>query len=298
MPDSDARFTSNSGGGLPQPMGSGEPEPWTVEDFAPVVAYLRQKIGITLETHRMGLMQARLRARLQQRGFTSFTRFVDRVLKVDPTGPGMQLLVDLSTVNHTSFFREPAHFTFLAEKLGQAIREAAGSPVRIWSAGCSSGQEPYSLGMTLHDHIPNLSPQKVEIWATDLSLEIVKNAARAIYNSRDVTGVPSDMLKRYFMRGTGPKEGTFRVVPEVRDLVKFRHLDLRATPWPLPGDFHAILCRNVSIYFADEERITLLERLAGSIRPGGWLIMGNGEILPTVPAGLRKVMPSIFQKEG
>lgn len=298
MLNSNARQNPGQGGGLPQPIGGSEPEPWTVEDFAPVVAFLRQKIGITLETHRMGLLQARLRARLQQRGFTSFTRFVERVLKVDPTGPGMQLLVDLSTVNHTAFFREPAHFTFLAEKLGQSIREAAGTPVRIWSAGCSSGQEPYSLGMTLHDQIPNLTPQKVEIWASDLSLEIVKNAARAIYNSREVTGVPPDLLKRYFMRGTGPKEGTYRVVPEVRDLIKFRHLDLRVTPWPLPGDFHAILCRNVSIYFAEEERITLLERLAGSLRPGGWLIMGNGEILPTVPAGLRKVLPSIFQKEG
>ncbi len=298
MSQNDSRSNPPSGSGLPQPVAGSEPEPWSVEDFAPIISFLRQKIGITLESHRMGLLQARLRARLQARGFTSFTRFVERVLKVDPTGPGMQLLVDLSTVNHTSFFREPAHFTFLAEQLGQAIREASGSPIRIWSAGCSSGQEPYSLGMILNDSIPNLSPQKVELWASDLSLEVVKNAARAIYNTRDVAGVPPDMLKRYFMRGTGPKEGTFRVIPEVRDLVKFRHLDLRAASWPLPGDFHAILCRNVSIYFADEERITLLERLAGSLRTGGWLIMGNGEILPTVPVGLRKILPSIYRKEG
>jgi chemotaxis protein methyltransferase CheR len=106
------------------------------------------------------------------------------------------------------------------------------------------------------------------------------------------------MLRRYFMRGTGPKDGTYRVVPEVRDLVKFRHLDLRASAWPLPGDFHAVLCRNVSIYFADEERVTLLDRLAGTIRNGGWLIMGNGEIIPTIPASLKKVLPSIFRKEG
>lgn len=294
MGGSDGRHLPND---LPQPASGNEPDPWSVEDFAPIVSFLRQKIGITLESHRMGLLQARLRARLQQRGFTSFTRFVDRVLRVDPTGPGMQLLVDLSTVNHTSFFREPAHFTFLVEQLGQAIREASGSPVKIWSAGCSSGQEPYSLAMVLHDTIPNLTSQKVEIWASDLSLEVVKNAARAIYNTRDVAGVPPDMLRRYFMRGTGPKDGTFRVVPEVRDLVKFRHLDLRAPQWALPGDFHAVLCRNVSIYFADEERILLLERLAGMLRTGGWLIMGNGEIIPTIPASIKKVLPSIFRKE-
>lgn len=299
MPSNEPRPNSGQGGGgLPQPVSGANPESWSVEDFAPVVAFLRQKIGITLESHRMGLLQARLRARLQQRGFTSFSSFVDRVLRADPNGPGMQLLVDLSTVNHTSFFREPAHFTFLSEHLNQAIREAAGTPVRVWSAGCSSGQEPYSLAMILLDNIANLTPQKVEIWASDLSLEVVKNAARAIYNTRDVAGVPPDLLRRFFMRGTGPKDGTFRVVPEVRELVKFRHLDLRTTTWGVPPDFHAVLCRNVSIYFADEERIKLLERLASCIRPGGWLIMGNGEILPIVPAGLRKILPSIYRKEG
>ncbi|MFM7318441.1 MAG: CheR family methyltransferase [Isosphaeraceae bacterium] len=297
MPQGDSKPQSGQGGGLPQPSSGSQPEPWSVEDFAPVVSFLRQKIGITLESHRMGLLQARLRARLQQRGFSSFYSFVDKVLRVDPTGPGMQLLVDLSTVNHTSFFREPAHFTFLAEQLQQAIREAAGTPVRIWSAGCSSGQEPYSLAMILVDKIPNLTPQKVEIWASDLSLEVVTYAARAIYNTRDVAGVPPELLRRYLMRGTGPKDGTYRVVPEVRDLVKFRHLDLRSSNWGVPNDFHAVLCRNVSIYFADEERIRLLDRLAGCLRTGGWLIMGNGEILPTIPAALRKVLPSVYRKE-
>src|SRR5215218_3093214 len=93
------------------------PEPWSEHDFAPIVAFLRNGIGITLEPHRMGLLQARLRSRLQAKGFTSFTQFGERVLKVDPTGPGMQLLIDLSTVNHTAFFREPAHFTLMAEQV-------------------------------------------------------------------------------------------------------------------------------------------------------------------------------------
>ena len=110
MSQNDSRSNPPSGSGLPQPVAGSEPEPWSVEDFAPIISVLRQKIGITLESHRMGLLQARLRARLQARGFTSFTRFVERVLKVDPTGPGMQLLVDLSTVNHILFSRtSPLH---------------------------------------------------------------------------------------------------------------------------------------------------------------------------------------------
>ncbi len=100
------------------------------------------------------------------------------------------------------------------------------------------------------------------------------------------------------MMGKGPREGSFRVVPEIRDIVKLRHLDLRNPVWALPTDFPIIFCRNVSIYFAEEERMTLLNRLATHLRPGGWLVMGNGEILPDVPSSLRKHSPSLFQKEG
>src|SRR3954452_5941120 len=98
-------------------------EPWSERDFAPIVAFLRNQIGITLEPHRLGLLQARLRSRLQAKGFASFTQFNDRFLKPDPTGPGMQLLIALSTVSHTAFFREPAHFTFMAERVAAALKE-------------------------------------------------------------------------------------------------------------------------------------------------------------------------------
>src|SRR4051794_31976660 len=137
----------------------------------------------------MGLLQARLRSRLQASGFTSFTQFSERVLKTDPTGPGMQLLIDLSTVNHTAFFREPGHFTFMAERAAAVLKESPGAVVRLWSAGCSTGQEPYSMAMVLAETIPNLPAQRVEIWASDLSRGVLEAAARAIYNARDVQGV-------------------------------------------------------------------------------------------------------------
>ena len=280
------------------PPGPPEPEPWSEKDFVPITAFLRHQIGITLEAHRMGLLQARLRSRLQVKNFNSFTQFYEQVLKTDPNGWGVQLLIDLSTVNHTSFFREPAHFTFMVEKIAGWLKESPGTTTRIWSAGCSSGQEPYSMAMVMAESLANLSPQKVEIWASDLSLEMLKNAASAIYTTRDVQGVSPARLRRFFLLGRGPREGSFRVVPEIRDLVKFRHIDLRNTSWAVPSDFPIIFCRNVSIYFAEDERLTLLNRLSQHLRPGGWLAMGNGEILPDVPASLRKHSPSLFQKEG
>ena len=261
------------------------------------MAFLRNQIGISLESHRMGLMQARLRSRLQSKGFTSFTQFHEQVLRVEPAGWGTQLLIDLSTVNHTSFFREPAHFTFMAEKVAAWLKESPGTMVRIWSAGCSSGQEPYSMAMVLAETLPPPSLQKVEIWASDLSLEMLKVAAGAIYTSRDVQGVSPQRLRRFFLLGRGPREGSFRIVPEIRDLVKFRHIDLRTPNWSIPTDLPMIFCRNVSIYFAEEERLSLIERLAQHLRPGGWLAMGNGEILPGSAPSLRKHSPSLFQKE-
>jgi chemotaxis protein methyltransferase CheR len=275
-----------------------DPEPWSEKDFAPITAFLRHQIGITLEAHRMGLLQARLRSRLQGKGFHSFTLFHEHVLKNDPTGWGAQLLIDLSTVNHTAFFREPVHFTFLAERVAAWLKESPTTTIRIWSAGCSSGQEPYSMAMALAETLQHPLLQKVEISASDLSLEMLKIAAGAIYTTRDVQGVSPPRLRRFFLLGRGPRQGSFRVVPEIRDLVKYRHLDLRNAVWPVPNDFPIVFCRNVSIYFAEDERLTLLNRLAQHLRPGGWLVMGNGEILPEVPQSLHKQSPSLFQKEG
>jgi len=282
-------------GMLPPPPS--DSEPWAEKDFAAIVVFLRHQIGITLEPHRMGLLQARLRWRLQVKGFSSFCQFHEQVLRNDPSGWGAQLLIDLSTVNHTSFFREPSHFTFLSEHVSASLKEAPTSTVRLWSAGCSSGQEPYSMAMSLAEALPPHSLAKFEIWANDLSLEMLKVAAGAIYGTRDVQGVSPARLRRFFLLGRGPREGSFRIVPEIRDLVKFRHLDLRNSIWALPNDFHIIFCRNVSIYFADEERLILLDRLSHHLRPGGWLVMGNGEILPSVPAALSKHSPSLYQRE-
>jgi chemotaxis protein methyltransferase CheR len=127
---------------------------------------------------------------------------------------------------------------------------------------------------------------------------MLKTAAGAIYTTRDVQGVSPARLRRFFLVGRGPRAGSFRVVPEIRDLVKFRHIDLRNPTWPVPNDLPIIFCRNVSIYFAEDERLTLMNRLAQHLRPGGWLVMGNGEILTEVPPSLRKHSPSLFQKEG
>ena len=236
--------------------------------------------------------------RVQIKGFSSFTQFHEQVLKVDPSGWGAQLLIDLSTVNHTSFFREPAHFTFLAEKVSGWLKEAPGSTVRLWSAGCSSGQEPYSMAIALAEVLQTHALAKVDIWASDLSLEMLKVAAGAIYTTRDVQGVSPSRLRRFFLLGRGP----------ARRFISRRAGDSRPdqVPPPRPEKQYLGIAQRLSDHllpqrldlFAEEERMVLLDRLAQHLRPGGWLVMGNGEILPSVPALLHKHSPSLYQREG
>jgi chemotaxis protein methyltransferase CheR len=275
------------------------PEPWTDADFRPVEAVLRARPhGGAPLSQRLGLIRSRLQVRLQARGIPSFTWFHDRHLHARIDGAGMQLLIDLSTVNHSTFFREPIQLQALAGHLAERVRRRSptAGPVRVWSAGCSEGQEPYSLAMMLAESLPGGSAPAIEIRATDIALGIVRSAARAIYTARDLADVAPERLRRFFLRGRGPRQGSYRIAPEIRRLVTFQHLDLRQPSWPLPEDFEAILCRNVAIYFGAAERLVLLDRLAARLRPGGWLVVGNCEILPERPGRLQKIAASIFRR--
>jgi chemotaxis protein methyltransferase CheR len=277
------------------------PEPWSDADFLPVEGVLRARThGGALSSQRLGLIRSRLQVRLQARGIPSFTWFHGHHLHAQQGGAGMQLLIDLSTVNHSTFFREPASLQTLADHLAALVRVRLPSagPVRVWSAGCAAGQEPYSLAMLVAESLPGLSltPPALEIRATDIALEVVRSAARAIYEARELAEVAPERLRRFFLRGRGTRQGTYRIAPELRRLVTFQHLDLRNAAWQIPEVFDAILCRNVALYFTAAERLVLLDRLAGRLRPSGWLVVGNCEILPERPGLLRKVAPSIFQR--
>lgn len=275
------------------------PDPWSDEDFLPVERIFRSRShGGTLTSQRLGLIRSRLKDRLESRGIASFAEFHELHLHARTDGPGLQLLIDLTTVNHTSFFREAITLGKLADHLAALVRSRipGSAPVRVWSAGCSGGQEPYSLAMLVAELLPGLPPSSIEIRATDISLEIVRSAARAIYQARELTELSPERLRRFFLRGRATKQGTYRITPEIRSLVTFQHFDLHRPSWPLQTAFDAILCRNVAIYFTEAARPVLLDRLAQRLLPGGWLVVGNAEILPERPGLLERIGPSIFRK--
>jgi chemotaxis protein methyltransferase CheR len=282
-----------------RPDATSAAEPWSDADFLPIEAILRARPhGGALSSQRLGLIRARLRSRLEARGIPSFGFFHAQHLHARSDGTGMQLLIDLTTINHSAFFREPVQLDAVADHLVGLVRNRglAVGPVRVWSAGCAAGQEPYSLAMLLAERLPGVTPAAIEIRATDIALGVVRAGARAIYESRDLADVSPERLRRFFLRGRGSRQGSYRVAPEIRGLVTFQHLDLRQPTWPVPDDFDAILCRNVAIYFTAAERLVLLDRLGARMRPGAWLVVGNCEILPERPAVLQKVAAAIFRR--
>lgn len=272
---------------------------WSDIDFRPIEALLlkRQQGAGPLSPQRLSLIRARLQVRLETLGMPSFTWFYDHELIPHPMGAGMQVLIDLTTINHSTFFREPTTLRALAEHVATQVRNRppGANPVQVWSAGCAAGQEPYSLVMLVAELVPTVGRDLLEVLASDVALSMVRSGARAVYEARELSEVSEERLRRFFLRGREGKLGLYRVAPEVRDLVAFQHFDLRRPDWPIPTRVDAILWRNVAIYFDEEERLALFDRLAERLHGGGLLVVGNCEILPERPE-LRKIAPSMFRK--
>ena len=264
------------------------PSAWSAEDFAPVAGMLRGHPWAL--AHGLELVRARLQARLRAEGIGSFGEFFERELRGRVGGPGMQVLIDVCTINHTAFFREPETLDLVADALAARL---AGAPSRAWSAGCSGGQEPYSLAILLAERLAPPALARLEIEASDVALGMVRGGARGVYSRAEVAPA---RLRRHFLRGRGPRAGSVRVAPEIRRMVRFRHHDLRDPAWPVADSLDAILCRNTAIYFAEPDRITLLRRLAESLRPGGLLAVGRSEILGALPPALEPAGPSLYRR--
>ncbi|NVM75827.1 chemotaxis protein methyltransferase CheR [Duganella sp. SG902] len=243
--------------------------------------------GIELSDAKRALVAGRLGGRLREHGWDSYGAYFHH-LRHDHAE--RQAVVDLLTTNETYFFREPRHFEFLRDTIVPGPR--APGPLRAWSAACSSGQEPYSIAMTLAQA---LAGQPWEVLASDLSTRMLARARAGIYRAADVEGIPRALLHKYCLRGVGQHEGQSQVDPALRERVSFRQINLNAR-LPALGAFDVIFLRNVLIYFGHETKCAVVRRLQAQLRPGGWLIVGHAETLNRVNSGLTLVQPSIYRK--
>jgi chemotaxis protein methyltransferase CheR len=272
-----------------------------VREFKTFRELIHQKTGIWLRDGKQAMLAGRLSKRLRHHGMTDFATYAAYVVAVQDGGRELAEIINCVTTNKTSFFREKHHFDFLMQTLvpelmdGAALGRARG--IRIWSAACSTGEEPYSIAISLLEalktgHGPGsvarslgqpLSPRggwQIEVVASDIDTVVLETAAQGIYDRESLEDVPSVMQTKYFLRGKGNMSGQVRVKKEVAQLVKFQRINLMDTQWALEGKFDAIFFRNALIYFNRETQEVFLRRMLGYLKSRGYLILGHSEHVP------------------
>lgn len=242
---------------------------YTLADFTKIRALIYRHAGITLADGKRQLVYGRLARRLRE---LKIERFSDYIELLRPDAPEWELFTNALTTNLTSFFREHYHFPILAEH----ARGSARRPLRLWSAASSTGEEPYSMAMTMVDAFDSFMPP-VKILASDLDTRVLDTAARGVYPLERVEKIPAEQKRRFFHRGKGQNAGFVRILPPLRALVEFRQINLLDADWNIDGKFDAIFCRNVMIYFDKPTQRALIERFLRVLQPDGLLFTGHSE---------------------
>ena len=249
--------------------------------------------GINLHEGKEGLVQSRLGRQLRLLGLSDFDVYLEHV-RADTTGKALSDLVDALTTNKTSFFRESRHFDLLRDEVVPALL-ARQRRIRVWSAGCSSGEEPYTLGMVLRQAIPSRTALDVRILATDLATPVLEKARQATYEETVVGDVPDPYRRTYFKCVRREPPRLYSVTDDIRGLVQFARLNLM-DPWPMRGPLDVIFCRNVMIYFAKSTQERLIARFSELLAPGGHLFVGHSESLSGISHSLSYVQPAVYVK--
>jgi chemotaxis protein methyltransferase CheR len=250
---------------------------------------------INLGHDKRALVSARVAKRLRALEIGSYHEYCQR-LKMEADVEELGNLVDVISTNHTHFFREEKHFDWLCAVLLPQWRSAhrTGEPFRAWSAASSSGEEPYTLAIVLAEFFGLDGSWTID--ATDISTRVLARAEQAVYDAEKLAPVHPELLRRYFQRGTGQWEGSFRVREELRKHVRFQHLNLLQSQYPFSQRFQLIFCRNVMIYFDRPTQETLIGKLTEQLEPGGHLLVGHSESLSGIRHLLRQLQPAIYLK--
>lgn len=243
----------------------------TDSDFSRIRELIHERAGIVLAENKREMVYSRLAKRLRQQGLTSFSEYLAR-LERQPDSSEWQAFTNALTTNLTSFFREAHHFPLLADH----VRHRQGR-IRIWCVAASTGEEPYSIAMTLMETLGAAAASHAEIIATDIDTDALEKARTGVYPIEPVSKLDDARVKRFFQRGRGAQEGFARIRPEVSQMVTFQPLNLLAPSWSVKGPFDAIFCRNVMIYFDKATQKRILERFAPLLRPDGLLFAGHSE---------------------
>lgn len=264
------------------------------KEFRYIATLIRKEAGIVIGEQKRALVYSRISRRLRELGMTSFQDYAGLLQDPKRAHSEMEQFINALTTNLTSFFRESHHFDYLRDTvLPELVRTKKDKEIRIWSAGCSSGEEPYSIAITALESMPR--SWTVRIQASELDTNILDIARRGIYPMERVEKLPDVTRRRWFRRGTGGNAGLVRVSPQLQEVITFQQLNLLHN-WSFPQRFDIIFCRNVVIYFDKETQVTLFEKYANQLVEHGHLFIGHSESLFQKTSRFKLIGKTVYQK--
>jgi chemotaxis protein methyltransferase CheR len=270
-----------------------QPNSITPTEFATVSRMLYELSGINLQPGKEGLVQSRLSKRIRALQLNNISDYL-KYVEADTTRSEITLMVDMLTTNKTSFFRESAHFDFLRQSVIPKLLQGR-KPIRIWSAACSTGEEPYCISIVLREALPQTGAPDLKILATDISTRVLAYAREAVYEQEKVRDIPPALLQKHFTKVPSDTGGFYRVGDATRAPVRFAYLNLMER-WPMNGPFDVIFCRNVMIYFDRETQARLIRNFAQFLAPGGHLLIGHSETIAGGNSNFRYIQPATYER--
>ena len=265
------------------------------EEFELFRTYIYQRVGISLSAHKTTLIKGRLNKRLNLLKLSSFREYYDYLIS-DESGEELSIFISAISTNVTSFFRESAQWTLLESYLPVLVASKKEKKLRIWSAGCSSGEEPYTILMFLQHHLSDFDAWDIKILATDISTKVLSKAIKGEYEAKQVESLDPQILKSSFEKVQTDRGESYQIASHLRDKVMFRLYNLVTDPFFFKNSFDMIFCRNVMIYFDDPTRHDLVGRFATLLPKGAPLLLGSSESLTSHRETLKLIGSSIYQK--
>lgn len=265
------------------------------EEFKKLSSFIYRESGIKLPPVKKVMLQSRLQKRLRDLNMHSFKEYCDFLFSKDGADSEIIHMLDVVSTNKTDFFREPAHFDFLTETaLPDFYRTGRGRQLKLWSAGCSSGEEPYTLAIVLSEFAEKNPGFDFSIWATDISTRILQSAMNAVYKEDKVEAVPLTLKKKYMLKSKDRANPTVKMASSIRGKVRFGRLNFMDDHYSVPETFDIVFCRNVLIYFDRDTQEQVINKLCTKLKQGGYLMLGHSESTLNMKLPLRQVKPTIY----
>lgn len=270
----------------------------TTKQFEVLARFIRDHYGIKINTGKKLMLESRIRKRMKDARYNSFTHYLDYVFSPEGMAHELVHMIDVVTTNKTQFFREPGHFDLLVKSVVPQITARGKVDVHVWSAACSTGEEPYTLAMVLAEAASQNRHLTFSILASDLSTKVLKKAYQGVFQEDQAQDIPLHMRKKYLLKSKDKSLKLVRIEDLLRKKVTFRRINLMSSDFGIREKIHIIFCRNVMIYFPKDKQERLIRRFYQILEPGGFLFIGHSESIIGINVPFIQVVPTVYRKGG